>query len=216
MLYPASEDESMAEVDPQTLEALNALLQDARASVEVEVALSNGATELAEREAIVTMGVEEVGFCCSLHEYLAASGAFVTRHVNGIVLTIISTERYDERLHAFATHQRVSGERALQLGAVADDYELRQLLTHIHQAHERSALWSENRAAQFASSHLLFFRASGAGSGTEAQEIRGEDEAALPPARDERYRELAEDEAGWSSNSYPSPAARETYPPDEE
>jgi len=206
----------MAEVDPQTLEALNALLQDARASVEVEVALSNGATELAEREAIVTMGVEEVGFCCSLHEYLAASGAFVTRHVNGIVLTIISTEPYDERLHAFATHQRVSGERALRLGAVVEDYELRQLLARIHEAHEQSALWSANRAAQFASSHLLDFRTTGRGSGAEAPEVGGEGEATQPPAGDDRYDERAEGEAGWSDNSYPSPPARETYPPDDE
>jgi hypothetical protein len=206
----------MAEVDPQTLEALNALLQDARASVEVEVALSNGATELAERDAIVTMGVEEVGFCCSLHEYLDASGTFVTRHVNGIVLTIISTEHYDERLHAFATHQRVSGERAHELDAVVEDYELRQLLARIHEAHEQSALWSANRAAQFASSHLLDFRTSGPGSGAEAREVGGEGEAAQPPVRDERYGELAEDEVGWSGNSSSPPAARESYPPDDE
>ena len=206
----------MAEVDPETLEALNALLQDERASVEVEVALSNGATELAEREAIVAMGIEEVGFCCSLHDYLAASGAFVTRHVNGIVLTIISTEHYDERLHAFATHQRVSGERALQIGAIVEDDELRQLLARIHQAHEQSALWSESRAVQFASSHLLVFRTTGPGSGAEAQEIGGEGEAAQPPARDDRNGDLSEDGAGWSGNSHPSPAARETYPPDDE
>jgi hypothetical protein len=206
----------MAEVDAQTLEALNALLQDERASVEVEVALSNGATELAERDAIVTMGIEEVGFCCSLHEYLEASGAFVTRHVNGIVLTIISTEHYDERLHAFATHQRVSGDRALQLGTVVEDYELRQLLARIHEAHEQSALWSENRASQFASSHLLVFRAAGSGSGAEAQETAGEGEADQRPARDNQYGELAEDESGWSGDSYPSPANRETYQPEDE
>jgi hypothetical protein len=210
----------MAEVDPQTLEALNALLQDERASVEVEVALSNGATERVEREAIVAMGIEEVGFCCSLHEYLAASGAFVTRHVNGIVLTIISTEHYDERLHAFATHQKASGERALQLGAVVGDHELRQLLAQIHQAHEQSALWNENRAAEFASSHLLEFRVSGVGSGSsaEARETRreGEAEATEPPLGGERYGELAEDAAGWSGDSYRPPTARETYPPDDE
>jgi hypothetical protein len=206
----------MAEVDPQTLEALNALLQDERASVEVEVALSNGATELAEREAIVTMGIEEVGFCCSLHEYLAASGAFVTRHVNGIVLTIISTEHYDERLHAFATHQRASGERALQLGAVVEDYELRQLLARIHEVHGQSALWSDNRAAQFASSQLLVFRAAGSASATEAQEIGGETEAAGPPARDDRYGEPAGHESDWPGSSYPSVTDRETYPPDDE
>jgi hypothetical protein len=160
------------------------------------------------------MGVEEVGFCCSLHEYIAASGAFVTRHVNGIVLTIISTEHYDERLHAFATHQRVSGERALQLGGVVEDDELRQLLAHIHEAHEQSALWSENRAAQIASSHLLEFR--GSGSSPEANEIRDEGETTQEASDGKRSGELAEDESRWSGDSYPSPAGRETYSPDDE
>src|SRR5579883_1713004 len=149
---------SMAQIDPETLEALNALLQDERASVEVEVALSNGATERAEREMLTTIGGEEVALCCALREQLAATGAPVTRHVNGVVLTIISTERYDERLHAFAQHQLASGERSLQLSTLVSDYELRQLLEDIHDAHIRSSLWSEHRANQFASSRMAEFR----------------------------------------------------------
>jgi len=218
----------MEQMDPETLEALNSLLQDERASVEVEVALSNGATERAERETIVAMGVEEVGFCCSLHEFLDASGAFVTRHVNGVVLTIISTEHYDERLRAFAAHQKESGERAHQLHAIVDEVELRQLLTDIYDAHVRSALWSENRADQFARSHLLVFRAEGEAHDAESAALLASDDlagsdtvgASSPPetgaAPDESPYESVQDEADWPDDSYPSRPTRRKHPADEE
>jgi hypothetical protein len=217
----------MEQMDPETLEALNALLQDERASVEVEVALSNGATERAERETIVAMGGEEVSFCCSLHEFLDASGAFVTRHVNGIVLTIINTEHYDERLRAFAAHQKESGARAHQLNAVVGELELRQLLSDIYDAHVRSALWSENRADQFARSHLLVFRAAGEAHDAESAALLAPDDLARPDtatdalpetgsASEESRYEPVQDEADWSSGSYPSPAARRKPPADEE
>ena len=213
----------MAHVDPETLEALNALLQDERASVEVEVALSNGATERAEREALVDMGIVEVGFCCSLHEYLAASGAFVTRHVNGIVLNIISTEHYDDRLRAFAMHQAGTGERAHQLGTIVSDDELRQLLGEIYDVHLRSALWSEYRANQFARSRTLEFR-----TGTDSEEsTRDSTESTLqavpslpdtPLIRSKEPESLdpIEDEANWSGDNYRSPAAQEGYRLDDE
>jgi hypothetical protein len=219
----------MEQMDPETLETLNALLQDERASVEVEVALSNGATERAEREAIVAMGVEEVGFCCSLHEFLDARGAFVTRHVNGIVLTIISTEHYDERLRAFAAHQKESGERAHQLNTIVDELELRQLLTDIYDAHVRSALWSENRADQFARSHLLVFRAGGEAHEAESAALLAPDDlagsdtvaGASTPLEgraepDGESYESVQDESDWPDDSYPSTATRRKYPADEE
>jgi hypothetical protein len=221
--------ESIEQLDPETLEALNALLQDERASVEVEVALSNGATERAERETIVAMGVEEVGFCCSLHEFLEARGAFVTRHVNGIVLTIISTEHYDERLRAFAAHQKECGERAHQLNAIVDVLELRQLLTDIYDAHVRSTLWSENRADQFARSHLLVFRGGGNAHDAESATVLAPDSLAGPDAvagtsappearaeSDDAPYESGQDEGDWPDDSYPTRPARRKYPADEE
>ena len=48
----------MGTLNPETVDALNMLLEDLRASVEIEVALSNGATESLEREALSQMGVE--------------------------------------------------------------------------------------------------------------------------------------------------------------
>jgi hypothetical protein len=203
----------MAHVDAETLEALNALLQDARASVEVEVALSNGATERAEREMLVSIGIEEVGLCCLLHEYLDASEAFVTRHVNGIVLTIINTEQYDERLHAFALHQMDSGQRARDLRSTMDDPALGRLLDEVYDAHLRSALWSERRASQFASSRSLEFQTSAErhpdpreadeSPGTSAGGSRQPTSSSLPstPELSKEAHDPLKSEGGWSEDS---------------
>jgi hypothetical protein len=218
----------MAHVDAETLEALNALLQDARASVEVEVALSNGATERAEREMLVSIGIEEVGLCCMLHEYLDASGAFVTRHVNGIVLTIINTEQYDERLRAFALHQMDSGQRARDLRSTSDDPALGQLLDEVYDAHLRSALWSERRASQFASSRSLEFQTSSerhaglreadeppaTSTGGSRQPTSSSLPSASPPG--EEAHDPLEDEGDWSEDSYRPKAAHESHPTDDE
>jgi hypothetical protein len=218
----------MAHVDTETLEALNALLQDARASVEVEVALSNGATERAEREMLVSIGIEEVGLCCLLREYLDASEAFVTRHVNGVVLTIINTEQYDERLHAFAVHQMDSGQRARDLGSATDDPTLSQLLGEVYDAHLRSALWSERRAGQFASSRNLEFQSSverhpGHREADEPSVTStggsGQPTSSSPPSTPELSKEAhdsTEDGAGRSEDSYRPPAAHQGYPIDDE
>ncbi len=218
----------MAHVDPETLESLNALLQDVRASVEVEVALSNGATERAERETLVSLGIEEVGLCCSLHDYLDAAGVFVTRHVNGIVLTIMSAEQYDERLHEFAMHQTASGQRAAQLGTVAVDPLLLRLLGDIHDAHVRSALWSEYRASQFAGSRSLEFRSTAGAPSTmgESGETPGTGTVASPapsvadpsgsPVPSTQPYETTEGERNWPNDSYRPPAARDVYPVDDE
>jgi hypothetical protein len=218
----------MAHVEAETLEALNALLQDARASVEVEVALSNGATERAEREMLVSIGIEEVGLCCLLHEYLDASGALVTRHVNGIVLTIINTEQYDERLRAFALHQMDSGQRAHDLRGATDDPALGQLLDELYDAHLQSALWSERRASQFASSRSLEFQTSAekhAGP-RDAEEApvtptggsRESTTSSLPsaPAQGKEAQDSLEGEEDWSEDSYRPSVTHETHPIDDE
>ncbi len=55
----------MGTLNSETVDALNMLLEDVRASVEIEVALSNGATEFLEREALTVMGVEDTLIACS-------------------------------------------------------------------------------------------------------------------------------------------------------
>lgn len=147
----------MATLDAETLDALNALLEDARASVEIELALTNGATELREREVLDAMGGEEVLTCCALRERLTLAGAPVTWRINGIVFHILGTERYDERLRAFARHQAAICERAEALLTTISDREAHRLLRELYDSHAQSARWAEQRANSFAATRLLDF-----------------------------------------------------------
>jgi hypothetical protein len=60
----------MGTLNSETVDALNMLLEDVRASVEIEVALSNGATEFLEREALTVMGVEDTLIAFLLRDWL--------------------------------------------------------------------------------------------------------------------------------------------------
>lgn len=148
----------MTPLDPEMLDALNMLLEDERASVEMEVALANGATEMLEREAFTTMGSDEVEVCCVLREWLELSGGPTTPRINGVVFQILGEERYDDRLRAFARYQADTGARAAQLGENIQDTEIRKIVRKIHDNHVRDALWCERRAAAFAQSRDVDFR----------------------------------------------------------
>jgi hypothetical protein len=171
----------METMDQQTLEALNALLEDERASVGMEIALANGATELREHEVFAALGAQEIGFCCGLHEQLAQLGALVSPRISGTLFHVLDTERYDDRLLAFAQHQRGVAEQVrVALLSVAGGHALRVLLQEIEEAHFTAALWCERRATEFAASRDLDFRiprqsarpASHLASG-EQQAVRG-------------------------------------------
>ncbi|HEU5349177.1 MAG TPA: hypothetical protein VFU63_11255, partial [Ktedonobacterales bacterium] len=88
----------MGTLDPETVDALNMLLEDERASVEIEVALSNGATEYLERDALTAMGVEDTLMSFLLRDWLESLNVPVTRRINGIVLQALDLTRYDDRL----------------------------------------------------------------------------------------------------------------------
>lgn len=149
----------MATLDAETLDALNALLEDTRASVEIELALVNGTTELREQETLDAMGGQEVLACCALRERLALAGATVTWRINGIVFHILGTERYDDRLRSFARHQAAICERTEALLAVVRDQETHRLLQDLYDGHVQSARWAEQRANEFAATRLLDFTA---------------------------------------------------------
>src|SRR5579864_2585607 len=99
-----------AEFEMELIEALNMLLEDERASVEMEVALASGATEYGEREMLTHMGSEDIHFCEQLRTEMELAGLPVSPQINGIVFQVIGAERYDDRLRAFAHHQRVRSE----------------------------------------------------------------------------------------------------------
>lgn len=150
----------MESLEGDILQALNALLEDQRANVEILVELASGATEVAERIACTTMGTEAVLVSCGLRERLTMLGAPVTRRINGIALHILDTERYDERLQAFARHQADVSERARSLLEALDERETRETLRELHDASIRGALWCEQRAAAFAQTRFLEFQAN--------------------------------------------------------
>ena len=160
----------MAEFDAKTVDALNTLLEDERASVEMEVALASGASEYAERETLVAMGADDIGFCVALHEQLDRAGAPVTRRINGVVFQALGAERYDDRLLVFARHQLLVNERYRDLTTRDLDDETHDLLQAITATHDRQIDWLERRAQAFAATRQFDFRggnvgAPGGGSG---------------------------------------------------
>src|SRR5262245_3719832 len=153
------------EQKPQDLdEALTALLEAERASVEVEVALASAASEYNERAAFTAMGAEDIEACCALRDRLQRDEDEVSHYISRVVFDILECEHYDDRLRAFAIHQREIGRRATEIFQTLDSENgLRRLLHEIVEAHVRHALWAERRAEEFAETRLLEFKGTGLG-----------------------------------------------------
>ncbi|HEX8730413.1 MAG TPA: hypothetical protein VF725_00025 [Ktedonobacterales bacterium] len=148
-----------AEFETELVEALNMLLEDERASVEMEISLASGATEYTERDAITAMGVEDIHFCEQLRSEMELAGLPVTPQINGVVFHVIGAERYDDRLRAFAQHQRAVADHARELQESNLDGALREALDGISASHERHSDWIEQRADAFAATRALEFGA---------------------------------------------------------
>jgi len=145
-------------------EALTALLEAERASVEVEVALASAASEYNERAAFTAMGGEDIEACCALRERLQRDEDEVSHYISRVVFDILECEHYDDRLRAFAVHQGEIGRRATEILQTLDSESgLRRLLHDIVEAHVRHALWAERRAEEFAETRLLEFKGAGLG-----------------------------------------------------
>lgn len=157
-----------AEFEMELIEALNMLLEDERASVEMEVALASGATEYGEREALAGMGTEDIFFCEQLRMEMESAGLPVSPQINGVVFQVIGAERYDDRLRAFAHHQRTVAEHARELQESNLEGALRDALEGITLTHMRHTEWTEHRASEFAATRLLDF--SGARNQLSIQE----------------------------------------------
>jgi hypothetical protein len=85
--------------DEQELdEALTALLEAERASVEVEVALASAASEYNERAAFMAMGAEDIETCCALRERLQRDEDEVSHYISRVVFDILESEHYDDGL----------------------------------------------------------------------------------------------------------------------
>ena len=150
-----------AEFELELVEALNMLLEDERASVEMEIALASGATEYAEREALTAMGMEDIHFCAQLRAEMEAAGLPVTPQINGVVFRVLGADRYDDRLRAFALHQRVVADHARELQESNLDGPLRAALEGISATHDHHSAWTEQQADAFAATRALEFGAAG-------------------------------------------------------
>jgi hypothetical protein len=146
-----------ADFEPELVEALNLLIEDERASVEMEVALASGATEYAERDALSRMGIEDIGVCETLRAEMEHAGLPVSPQINGVVFEVLGAERYDDRLRAFAHHQRIVADRASDLLESNLDGALRATLEIVVGAHDRHVTWASDRAEEFAATRLLEF-----------------------------------------------------------
>ena len=176
-----------ADYEPELVDALNLLIEDERASVEMEVALASGATEYAERETLARMGADDIHSCETLRAEMERAGLTVTPQINGVVFEVLGAERYDDRLRAFAHHQRIVAERASDLLESNLDGELRDALVSIMAAHQRHIEWVTYRADEFAATRLMEFGPRQAALLSEsaapaAPPITSEPFAAMPPA----------------------------------
>ena len=115
----------MAMIESALANALNALLEEERASVEMEVALASGATDYMERQALTAMGGDDLDACCDLHAHLDQLEVMISRRIHGAVYIVLSEERYDARLRAFAYHQRMVGAHG---SSMPEAYASRDLL----------------------------------------------------------------------------------------
>ncbi len=163
-----------ADYEPELVDALNLLIEDERASVEMEVALASGATEYAERETLARMGVDDIHSCETLRAEMERANLPVTPQINGVVFEVLGAERYDDRLRAFAHHQRIVADRASDLLESNLDGELRDALVMIVDAHQRHIAWANLRADAFAATRLLEF-------GPRQPSQTSETAAATPP-----------------------------------
>jgi len=144
----------MAMLTPETIYTLNALLEEERASVHSAVALAGGATEYVEREAFSMMGREDVEICVALRERISQANISPSRAVSEVAEAILAAEQYDDRLRAFAAHQRAVSQRAGELAQEIADPGAREILERLSELHVWHALWAGQCADDFAATRF--------------------------------------------------------------
>jgi hypothetical protein len=139
-------------MNAEIIAALNALLEEERATVDALVALVSMATDTLERQALTTMGGQAVQGCIDLREHLEDLGAPIGQRVSPSIGRILSPEHLDDRLRAFSALRLALAGRCLELRAEDLDPETWSLLTRLREVQLAHAAWSERRAAEFAAS----------------------------------------------------------------
>ena len=142
-------------MDPQTIDALNGLLENERASVDALVGLVSMATDSIERQALMVMGGQAAQTCHDLHERLEQSGAIVERRIGGGASHILGQDRFDDRLRAFGRHQQALADRIEALVATDLDTDTLALLASLRSMHLAHTVWSLQRAEEFTASREM-------------------------------------------------------------
>jgi hypothetical protein len=142
-------------MDAQNIDALNGLLEDERASVEILVALTAMATDALERQALTVMGGQAVQACFDLRERLERLGAPITERVGPALGRVSALEHLDERYRAFADLARQLAVRLQQLLEADLDPESQMLLAPLRALEVAQASWASQRADEFAASREI-------------------------------------------------------------
>ena len=138
-----------------TIDALNALLEDERASVEAIVKLVSMATDGLERQALTAMGGQAIQACSDLHERLEQLGAPVSGRVSAAVDRLLAHERLDDRLRAFSQLQEQLADQVEALLLAGVDPETATLLASLRAVQLAHAAWAARRADEFAASRQI-------------------------------------------------------------
>ena len=92
--------------------------------------------------------------CDALHQELAAADAHVTPQVSPNGEGILTLELYDDRLRAFAQHQRAISQRAGELLRELPEGEMQRTVQRLSQLHVWHALSAERHAEEFAATRF--------------------------------------------------------------
>jgi hypothetical protein len=142
-------------MDWTTVDALNTLLEEERASVEILVKLVSMATDGLERQALTAMGGQAVQACGDLRAHLEHLGAPISGRVSAAVDRVLGHERLDDRLRAFGQLQEQLAARIEALLLADVDPETTTLLASLRAVHLAHAAWATRRAEEFAASRQI-------------------------------------------------------------
>jgi hypothetical protein len=199
-------------MDRSTVDALNALLEDERASVEAIVKLVSMVTDALERQALTAMGGQAVQACGDLHQRLEQLGLPVGARISPAVDRVLAHERLDDRLSAFSLLQQQLADRTEAILASQDmDPDTASLLAAIRAVQLAHAVWSSRRAEEFAASRLMGLEPAGAARSSVQPGAHASERLDLVPPG--AHTEVAGTHVGTDQADYPeADGGNETRP----
>lgn len=205
-------------MDAQQIYALNELLEDERASVEILIALTAMATDSLERQALTVMGGQAAQACADLHEALARQDASISRKVSAAAGRVVAPEHLDTRFYAYAELQEQMAQRIASLPQPDLDAPTQGMLTTLQAMHLAHAAWVAQRADEFVASRrqaeeaARLAHAAGPDAAREAAPDEAAHELAHEPAHDDAAAPDARDRTPAPSSPEPEPEPAHNAP----